>query len=79
MEKRKAGDSPVENKLEQIARIESVGTDMGTGGSFCTNCNYDLTSYLNNVQQEQELKCPGCDYQLKYGSSTPYPFGGSDF
>ena len=59
---------------EKIATREHIVTDMGNGGSYCSNCVYNfgpdpLKSYDN---------CPGCDYKIAEGS-TYINRGGSDF
>lgn len=61
-------------KLEHIAKREHIATDMGNGGSYCSNCRYDLGSEPS-VNYEN---CPGCGFTLKEGSVYS-PVGGSDF
>lgn len=65
---------------DNYATIETLGDDQGGGASFCSNCNNNLTRYLTDISKKQgELECPKCHFKLRYGSITPYTFGGSDF
>jgi len=57
------------------ASVETVGTDQGTGGSWCSGCRRPLD--LDKLR-ETGMRCPGCRKALRWGSAEPYPFGGSD-
>ena len=76
--------------MPKTATIESIITDMGTGGSYCGNCKENLTEYLREytdaliaaieADTERPIRaCPECTLPLENESITPYPFGGSDF
>jgi len=60
---------------EKVATRVHITTDMGTGSSYCSNCNYDFGSQASKIYE----KCPKCNYRIIEGAVTPYPFGGSDF
>lgn len=60
---------------EKIATREHFCTDMGTGGSNCSNCHYDL----GGDPLKEYDKCPGCNYKLIGNIIHEYNFGGSDF
>jgi predicted Zn-ribbon and HTH transcriptional regulator len=60
--------------LEEVAFRNHIATDMGNGGSYCSNCHYDLgpdprKSYDN---------CPGCKYKISEGNQY-VGASGSDF
>ncbi len=69
MEEKKKG---LEEKL--IASREHIATDQGNGGSYCSNCKYNLGSDPFKLYD----KCPGCHYKLQEGSIHTNK-GGSDF
>ena len=64
----------MDNLEKKIATREHIATDQGTGGSYCSNCNYNLGSDPG----KDYPKCPGCDYKLIQGSMYIQQ-GGSDF
>lgn len=74
--KRLAGSNPV---APTMATIESYGDDQGGGASFCSNCNYNLTTYLVRIESESKMLCPNCKSELSYGGIYPYSFGGTDY
>lgn len=69
----------MEKRKSKEAFINSVVTDQGTGGSWCSNCEYPLDSCLrkwtqeiiDNTGQQTEVwsegfyKCPNCGAKLK--------------
>ncbi|OGZ08640.1 MAG: hypothetical protein A2942_02500 [Candidatus Lloydbacteria bacterium RIFCSPLOWO2_01_FULL_50_20] len=67
---------PVEYRslYEKVAFIESVVTDQGNGGSYCSHCRHNI-----DIQKIGELDhCPGCKRKLIWGE-TSINRGGSDF
>jgi len=63
-----------ENLEEKVATREHIVTDQGNGGSYCSNCEYNLGP---DPAKEYE-KCPECNYKLVEGGIWVSP-GGSDF
>jgi len=65
-----------ENKTleEKVAFREHIATDMGNGGSYCSNCLFDLGPDPSKSYD----KCPKCSYRLLEGSLY-VSSGGSDF
>jgi hypothetical protein len=71
-------------QTDRSATIESIVTDQGNGGSYCSNCNYNLTEYVDQVYLKRgpedarsDPACPGCTYSLTFGSMY-INWGGSD-
>ena len=62
------------NLEEKIAFRSHIATDMGTGGSYCSNCRY----YFGSDPFKEYNFCPGCGYKLKDGRISTN-MGGSDF
>lgn len=60
--------------LEKVAFREHITTDMGNGGSYCSNCKYNLGSDPSKAYE----KCPRCDCRLREGGMFVNR-GGSDF
>ncbi len=60
-----------------VAYIDSIVPDQGNGGSFCSNCDYDLSKFVCTKLTMPE-KCPGCGKELVWGGIYAGA-GGSDF
>ncbi|MBI2632996.1 MAG: hypothetical protein HYW78_01225 [Parcubacteria group bacterium] len=67
-EKKKADSAtaqPSQEKTEKIAYIVDVVSDQGTGGSWCSECENNLTRYIADMDEEIPDRCPWCDSTLK--------------
>lgn len=70
---------------KKTATIEHLVTDMGNGGANCSNCNHDITSYLDECLEETLRTkkmaariCPNCQCIFTESNIWISP-GGSDF
>lgn len=75
--KRVVGEGRVESG---IAYIETVGTDQGTAGSWCSGCGVNFTEQFVMQVVDKQRTCPNddCGKVLKWGGIYT-PSGGSDF
>jgi NAD-dependent SIR2 family protein deacetylase len=63
-----------------MATIQVIVTDQGNGGSYCSDCGYDLDNYLREKIISREPKiCPKCQAALTKREEPWINMGGSDF